>query len=178
MKCNGVLTDSYIIVAPKVTVMRIRLSFLSAFFIICLSQPALGITAPWPTTPSRTALQTPYGTLEVRSNDYVYEAHLLFDGKKVQPDIRGIINITYAYRVGETRVVLIAVDTGSTTCAVTYHWMTIRKDGYQITEPFGSCSEDIRVATRGRQFVLSTPNLHKAGVIDTWVFDGHTVRRR
>lgn len=178
MKCNRAITDGYIIVAPKVTVMRLRLSLLSAFCIVCLSQPALGMTAPWPNTPSRTALQTPYGTLEVRSSDYVYESHLLFDGKRVQPDIHGIINITYAYRVDKARVVLIAVDTGSITCPITYHWMTIRKDGYRLTEPFGSCSEDIRVATRGKQFVLSTPNLNKAGAIDTWIFDGRTVRRR
>lgn len=178
MKCNGLIKNGYMIVAPKVTVMRTRLCLLSAFCILCLSQPAIGISAPWPTTPSRTTLQTPYGTLEVRSSDYVYESHLLFDGKRVQPDIHGIVNITYAYQVGKDRVVLIAVDTGSSTCAVAYHWMTIHKGGYRITEPFGSCSEDIRVATRGQQFVLSTPNLDKAGAIDTWVFDGRTVRRR
>lgn len=158
--------------------MRIRLGLLSVFCVLCLSQPAIGTTAPWPDTPSRTTLQTPYGMLEVSSNDYVYESQLLFDGKRVQPDIRGIINITYAYRVDKARVVLIAVDTGNNTCPITYHWMTIRQDGYQLTEPFGSCSEDIRVATRGKQFVLSTPNPNKAGAIDTWVFDGRTVRRR
>lgn len=158
--------------------MRTRLNLLTAFCILCLSRPAIGTTAPWPATPSRTTLQTPYGVLEVRSSDYVYESHLLFDGKKVQPEISGIVNITYAYQVGKTRVALIAVDTGSSTCAVTYHWMTIRKAGYRITKPFGSCSEDIRVTTQGKQFVLSTPNLNKVGAIDTWVFDGRTVRRR
>lgn len=155
-----------------------HLSLLSAFCILCLSQPAVGTTAPWPNTPSRTVLDTPYGTLEVRSSDYVYESHLLLDGKPLQPDIRGIINITYAYRVNQTRVVLIAVNTGSSTCAVTYRWVTIRKDGYKVTEPFGSCSEDIRVATHGNQFMLSTPNQEKAGTVDTWIYDGHTVRRR
>lgn len=158
--------------------MRARLGLLSAFCILCLSGPAVGTTAPWPATPSRTALQTPYGTLEVHGSDYVYESHLLFNGKRVQPDIHGIINITYAYRVNDTRVVLIAVDTGSTTCSVTYHWMTIHKTGYTITESFGSCSGDIRVAARGGQFVLSTPSRDKEGVIDTWIYDGQTVRRR
>lgn len=178
MKCNGVITDGYIIVASKVTVMRTRLGLISAFCILCLSHPALGTTAPWPTPPSRTALLTPYGTLEVSHSDYVYESHLLFDGKHVQPDIHGIINITYAYQVDKARVVLITVDSGDTSCSITYRWMTIHKDGYRITEPFGSCSQEIRIATRGKQFVLSTPNLEKAGAIDTWVFDGLTVHRR
>lgn len=170
--------DGYIIVASKVTAMRIRQCLLSAFCILCLSQSAIGTTAPWPTTPLRTVLHTPYGTLEVDNSDYIYESHLLFNGERVRPDIRGLINITYAYRVDQTRVVLIAVDTGSTACIVSYHWMTITKDGYHLTEPFGSCSEEIRIATRGKQFVLSTPNMNKAGVIDTWIFDGRTVRRR
>lgn len=158
--------------------MRTRLCLLSAFCILSLSQPAVGTSAPWPDTPSRTALQTPYGMLEVHNSDYVYESYLLLDGKRVQPDIRGIINITYAYRMDDARVVLIAVDIGNSACAISYHWMTIRKNGYRVTAPFGSCSEDIRVANRGSQFTLSTPNPDKAGVIDTWVYDGRTVRRR
>lgn len=177
MKCN-VRKNGYTVVTPKVTVMRTRLCLLSAFSVLCLSRPAVGTTAPWPETPSRTALETPYGTLEVRNSDYVYESHLLLDGKKIEPDIHGIINITYAYRMDDARVVLIAVNTGSSTCTVSYHWMTIRKNGYQITAPFGSCSEDIRVANRGSKFTLITPNPDKAGVLDTWIYDGRTVRRR
>lgn len=178
MKCNGSLTSAYIIVTLKVAAMRTRLSLLFAFCILCLSQPAIGTTVDWPPTPSRTALLTPYGMLEVRSSDYVYESRLLFNGQMVEPHIHGVINITYAYRVDKARVILIAVDSGNTTCPMSYHWITINKGGYQLTEPFGSCSKDIRITTRGKRFVLSTPNPNDAGAIDTWVFDGRTVRRR
>jgi hypothetical protein len=143
-----------------------------------MSLSAAATTTPWPTPPSLTRLETPFGTLEVRETGYVYESYLTFDGKKVEPDISGLINITYAYRLNEARVVLIAVNSGSPACLVTYRWMTIRKGGYTLTEPFGSCSQDISVVTRGDRFVLRTPNKDKAGAIDTWVYDGHSVHRR
>ncbi|MBV6271475.1 hypothetical protein KVP09_00885 [Alcaligenaceae bacterium CGII-47] len=161
---------------PKATVMRTRLSLLFVFCFLC--QPVTGTTTPWPATPSHTSLQTPYGVLEVHGSDYVYESYLLFNGKRLEPDIQGIINITYAYQVGKARVILIAVDTGDSTCAISYRWMTIRQDGYRLTAPFGSCSASIRVTIHGKQFVLNTPNPDKVNAIDTWIFDGRTVRRR
>ncbi|MDN5842147.1 MAG: hypothetical protein L0H54_01700 [Alcaligenaceae bacterium] len=149
-----------------------------ALCIGCAVNPAAADSAPWPAVPSRTVLQTPYGTLSVLSNEYIYESRLTFEGKLVEPRISGIINITYVYKIADSQAVLIAVSTGSKTCEITYYWIRIDSKGYQVSEPFGSCSSEIRVDTEGAQLVLSTPSIDGADKIDTWVYDGHTVRRR
>lgn len=157
--------------------MRVFLCSL-ALYIWCVSLPVAANSAPWPAVPSRTVLQTPYGTLGVRSNEYIYESRLMFRGQPVEPRISGIINITYAYKIADSQAVLIAVDTGSISCEITYYWIRINSKGYHVSEPFGSCSPEIRVDTEGTQLVLSTPSTERADKIDMWVYDGHTVRRR
>lgn len=157
--------------------MRVFLCVL-ALCIWCAGVHAAEDSAPWPAVPSSTVLQTPYGTLSVHNNEYIYESYLMFDGKPVEPRISGIINITYDYRIADSRAILITVGTGNTDCEVTYYWIRINQRGYRVSEPFGSCSSEIRVETEGTRLVLSTPSPEDAGKIDAWVYDGHTVRRR
>ncbi len=132
----------------------------------------------WPVPPSRVALDTPYGALTVKASDYVYESVLLLDGKAVTPKIEGIVNITYAFATQKSQIALVSVNSGSYRCPVTYHWITVDKNGYIVSPAFGSCSQKIKVFTVGSKFVMETPNAQHADEIDVYTYDGKSIRRR
>jgi len=132
----------------------------------------------WPIPPSRTVLASPYGTLSVRDSAYVYESTLMLDGAEVDPLVKGLITISYAYRMKNRSIALISVDTGDTSCPIRYHWIALRKSDYRMTEAFGSCSPKIRVAAHGHTLVLETPNADDPDKIDRWSYDGRSVKRR
>lgn len=145
-----------------------------------LQTPAAAQAAPaieWPVTPAYTSLETPYGNLVIQASDYVYGATLFFDGKPTQPDIKGILNISYAYVVGKRRQILVSQDQGQTDCPVVYYWVTVDAKGYRITGPFGSCSPQIRVSTHGTSLRLETPDRLRPDKLDIWEFDGQKVRK-
>ncbi|MER1966261.1 hypothetical protein [Castellaniella sp. GW247-6E4] len=159
--------------------MRFIPGLLSAIMLCAGLAPAHSQTADlWPDPPFRNVLATPYGTLEVRTTSYVYGSALLLDGTEVEPPIEGLINISYAYRVGKRSVALISVDTGDRACPIHYHWIALDKSGHRVTKAFGSCSPKVRVSIHGRNLQLETPSADAPGKIDLWSYDGRSVRRR
>lgn len=132
----------------------------------------------WPDSPKRTTLETPYGTLAIHASDYLYGAKLTFDGAPTTPPLQGILNIPYAYVVGSKQMALVSEDKGQADCPISYYWVVITQRGYKITPPFGSCSADIRLTTRGTQLRMETPNREHAEETDIWEFDGQKVRKR
>jgi len=139
---------------------------------------ARGAQATWPVPPSRLSLSTPYGTLHVKTNDYIYESVLMFDKHAVDPKIEGIINITYAFSMPHARAALVSVNQGSYQCPISYRWVFIDKKGYTVSPPFGSCSQHIKVSADGHDFTMETPNAQKPNKIDVYIYDGKTIRHR
>lgn len=132
-------------------------------------------TSDWPSAPSRLALDTPYGNLHVSPSDYVYESRLLLGSDEIQPKIEGLLNIPYAFSSTDFHVALVSIDTGEQHCPVSYAWVMLKEEGYSITAPFGSCSEKIRVSTKGALFSVQTPNADDASKTDLYIYDGETV---
>lgn len=66
----------------------------------------------WPQPPSQLSLDSPYGTLQVSQSDYVYEAQLQLDSQIIAPELKGLINIPYAFRQSNNQTALISVDNG------------------------------------------------------------------
>jgi hypothetical protein len=150
--------------------------------ILCLA--ALGVSpvtgaAPdeWPAAPKRASLETPNGTLAIRTSDYLYGAVLTFNHTPTTPHLQGILNIPYAYNVGRRQMALISEDKGLRDCPVTYYWVVISDQGYRITPPFGSCSTNIRVVARGSHLRMETPDPKHPGQLDVWEFNGQRVRK-
>lgn len=137
-----------------------------------------GQDEPWPVAPALQSLETPHGTLSVRDSTYVYESVLQLDGEMIEPTIQGLISISYAYQIGQRNVALISVDSGDPACPVHYHWIALYKAGYQVTEAFGSCSTQIRVAAQGQTLVLETPAADNPDTIERWSYNGRTVKKR
>lgn len=134
--------------------------------------------ASWPVSPSRLALDTPYGKLHIATSEYVYESRLMIDGADVAPAVHGILNITYAYSLPKAQVALVSINTGYNTCPVAYRWVVLEASGYTVSPEFGSCSEQIKVTARGRVFTMRTPNSQKPDKIDIYTYDGKTIKRR
>jgi hypothetical protein len=132
----------------------------------------------WPVSPSRLNLITPYGTLHVATNDYVYESALRVNDTDVEPAIRGILNITYAFDMPKAQAALVSINRGNNGCPVTYRWIMLDEKGYTVSPEFGSCSERIKVTAKGRLFTMQTPNTQKPDKIDIYTYDGKTVKRR
>ncbi len=159
--------------------MRFIPGLLSVVMLCAGLAPALARAGDsWPVPPSRSVLATPYGTLAVRTTSYVYGSALTLDGAEVQPPIKGLIAISYAYRMGKRNVALISVDTGDPACPVRYHWIALEKSGHRVTKAFGSCSPKIRVTARGRTLLLETPSADDPGKTELWTYDGRSVKRR
>jgi hypothetical protein len=87
----------------------------------------------WPVSPSRMELSTPYGRLHVSASEYVYESRLLIDNDEVKPTIRGILNITYAFRRADELVALISINNGNNLCPIVYRWVILDKSGYTLS---------------------------------------------
>jgi hypothetical protein len=131
----------------------------------------------WPVSPSRMELSTPYGRLHVSASEYVYESRLLIDNDEVKPTIRGILNITYAFRRADELVALISINNGNNLCPIVYRWVILDKSGYTLSPEFGSCSEHIAVSANGRVLTMRTPSPQKPDKNDVYTYDGRTVRR-
>jgi hypothetical protein len=153
--------------------------FLAGVMLAAASMVALANSpATWPVSPSRLTFETPYGNLHVATSEYIYESRLQIDGADITPEVRGILNITYAFSLPKAQVALVSVSTGNNICPVAYRWVTLKESGYTVSSEFGSCSEQIQVSARGRIFTMRTPNSQKPDKIDIYTYDGKTIKRR
>ncbi|MGN5536370.1 hypothetical protein [Alcaligenes sp. Lyrl_28] len=132
----------------------------------------------WPQPPSQLSLDSPYGTLHVSQSDYIYEAQLQLDAQIIAPELKGLINIPYAFRQPNEQTALISVDKGLGGCSINYHWVTVSPKGYNVSPAFGSCSAQIRVRNHGRTLIMETPNQDTPGVIDEYRYDGRKISLR
>lgn len=132
----------------------------------------------WPISPSRLNLATPYGTLHIATSEYVYESALRVDDADVEPAIRGILNITYAFDMPKAQAALVSINKGNNGCPVMYRWIVLEEKGYKVSPEFGSCSDQIKVTATGRLFTMQTPSAQKRDKIDIYTYDGKTVKRR
>lgn len=131
----------------------------------------------WPVSPSRMELNTPYGRLHVDTSEYIYDSRLFVDGTEVNPAVRGILNITYAFERPKAQIALISIDNGNNACPVVYRWITLTRTGYTVSPEFGSCSDNISVSATGKFLTLKTPSSQKPDRIDIYTYDGKQVRR-
>lgn len=154
------------------------IKLLAAGTLLAWCQGAAASPAEWPVSPSRLVLPSPYGTLQVKTTDYIYESHLLLDGKEVQPHMVGLLNIPYAFTLPGKLSALISVNTGSSLCPVQYRWVTLYKGGYKVSPLFGSCSSQIKVSAIGHRFELATPSKVAPDKIDVYVYDGRKIKQR
>lgn len=163
----------------SILTMRVSLTTFIAVMVLAGSGAAGATTVPsWPESPSRLQLDTPYGELQVSSSEYVYESHLMLDLHKIQPVIKGLLNIPYAFSSPEFHVALISINIGDNDCPVKYKWIKLQKNGYAATPRFGSCSESIKVETQGTAFIVTTPNEQDPKELDTYVYDGNIVKKK
>lgn len=178
MTCNSASQSGLAVMPVQAILSRFTLGALCLAAAGALAPAAADSAGERPDTPARTSLETPYGTLAVRPSDYLYGATLTFNHTPTVPRLQGILNIPYAYVIGEREVALVSEDKGQADCQVFYYWVVMQADGYRITGPFGSCSPDIRLSTHGRWLRLETPDREKAGHTDRWDFDGNRLRKR
>ncbi len=139
---------------------------------------AVAAQTQWPTSPSRTQLPTPYGNLHVANNEYVYESRLQIDDTDVDPLVRGILNITYAFSTPNSHSALVSINTGNNGCPYTYRWVVLEKSGYRVSPEFGSCSDQIKVTAKGRRLTMLTPSAHTPDKVDMYIYDGKTLKHR
>lgn len=132
----------------------------------------------WPSAPKIIELPTAYGTLAVGESEYVYEAQLRLNGTELEPQIRGMLNISYAFSMPESEVALVSISKGSEVCPVSYRWVILKADGYKISPEFGSCSDRIKVSADTLSLTLQTPSRDAPGALDVYVYDGDTVKRK
>lgn len=159
--------------------MRILLSqFMAVGMLVCTGAAGAAAQPQWPDNPSRLQLNTPYGDLHVSSSDYVYESRLMLDDHDVEPLVQGLLNIPYAFSSPGFHVALVSINTGDNGCPIVYKWIMLKKSGYSITPDFGSCSESIQVSAQGHVFTLKTPNAQNPDKVDTYIYDGKTVRQK
>lgn len=151
---------------------------LAGFLALLGSQMVVAAQAAWPISPSRLQLPTPYGTLHVASNEYVYESSLQIDDIDVDPQVRGIINITYAFNMSASQAALVSINNGNNGCPISYRWVVLEKSGYKLSPEFGSCNEQIKVVATERYLTLRTPSPNAPGQIDVYVYDGKTIKHR
>lgn len=131
----------------------------------------------WPVSPSRLSLTTPYGRLHIDTNEYIYESRLLIDDAEVQPHVRGILNITYAFKRPDALIALVSINDGNGDCPISYRWVILKKSGYTLSPSFGSCSERIAVTAKGHKLTMRTPSAMKPDKIDVYTYDGKEIRR-
>jgi hypothetical protein len=152
----------------------------SAGFLLAIALP--GHAAPaqdkWPPLPSRLNFVTPYGTLGIKSYEYLYESRLKINDTEISPPIEGLLNITYAFSLPKAEAALVSISDGNEKCPVKYRWIILRDKGYTVSPPFGSCSTRVKVSAKGRRFLVQTPNAEKPDKIDTYIYDGKTLTRK
>ena len=134
--------------------------------------------ANWPAPPSSLVFESPYGTLSVETSEYIYESRLYLNQAPVQPALQGLLDITYAYEINDAHAALVAVSDGNAQCAVRYHWVVLKRNGYRVSPALGSCSKRIKVTAKGAQLILATPNPQDGGKVDVYTYDGNSVKKR
>lgn len=132
----------------------------------------------WPPLPSRPDFATPYGTLSIKSYEYVYEARLQIDQVEISPPVEGLLNITYAFSLPNAEAALVSISDGDPHCPFKYRWVVLDRKGYTVSPAIGSCSENIKVSVKGPRFFLETPDHQKPDKIDTYIYDGKALTRR
>ncbi len=132
----------------------------------------------WPNTPSVLDITTDYGRLNVATSDYVYESQLLWDGLELDPTLRGILNITYIFKLPESVAALISVNNGSNSCPIHYRWVILKKADAIVSPEFGSCSERIEVSATPKKLTMRTPNPTTPDKIDVYIYDGKKITQR
>jgi hypothetical protein len=132
----------------------------------------------WPPLPSRLNVVTPYGTLDIKSHGYIYEARLQIDNTEIAPPIEGLLNITYAFDLPHAKAALVSINDGSDRCPISFRWVILRSAGYTVSPAFGSCSTRIKVSIKGRRLYLQTPNYQKPDKMDVYIYDGKTLKQR
>lgn len=150
----------------------------TAAFSLSLSLSAKAAAQTWPNMPSQLSLQTPYGALQVTNSGYIYEAQLSLAAQLIEPSVKGLINMPYAFQVGDSQSVLISVDSGTGACPVSYHWLTISQQGHQLSPAFGSCNTKIRVSHRDSTLIVQTPNLEARDFIDEYHYKAGKISLR
>jgi hypothetical protein len=155
-----------------------RLQFCLVGFLMLCSMAATAKQADWPLAPSRLDLVTPYGDLHVKPSEYIYESKLLINNAEADPSIEGILNITYAFATPQAHAALISINSGDSHCPIAYRWVILDKKGYKMSPEFGSCSAQIKVSSTRHTLVVKTPNSENPSKIDTYSYDGKTVKRR
>ena len=155
------------------------LTLKALLFLLVFCGPARALPEEaWPAAPRLLELPTPYGTLAVSESEYIYEARLKLDGTELTPRISGLLHISYAFELPGRQAALVAISQGNNTCPVSYRWVVLRADGYEVSPAFGSCSENIRVSADAKHLVLDTPNPDSPDKTDTYMYDGKTITHR
>lgn len=150
----------------------------AALCLLLVGGPVSAVTQEtWPVAPKLTELTTPYGKLAVSESEYVYEARLKVNEIEIDPPVTGLLSISYAFELPDRQAALVAINSGNDSCPVSYRWVVLKADGYQVSPAFGSCSEHIQVSADARRLTLRTPNRKTPGEIDTYVFDGKEVKQ-
>ncbi len=155
------------------------LTMKALLFLLVFCGPARALPEEaWPAAPRHVELPTPYGTLAISESEYIYEARLKLDGIELNPSIKGLLHISYAFELPDRQAALIAISQGNDTCPVSYRWVVLRADGYEVSPVFGSCSENIRVSADAKHLTVDTPNRESPEKTDSYVYDGKTVKHR
>lgn len=129
-------------------------------------------TTVWPPVPSILHLPSEYGTLHIDINEYVHESTLRINNQSTNPEIQGLLNITYVFQMPDAQAALISINKGNDTCSFSYRWVILHRDSQQISPEFGSCSDKIRVSTSGKALIVETPNQVDEAKIDVYSYDG------
>ena len=87
------------------------------------------------------------------------EKALLFEGKPVQPAVTGNngLVIPALFTDGDADVVLVE-DIGGTACPALFHFVRISKQGLNVSESFGSCSDLIEIVQTQKFIQVSMPS--------------------
>lgn len=164
---------------PPDTMRRFIFAWLSLFSVLMsCGSAAMAQPQTWPPLPSRLDFVTPYGTLGIKSYEYVYEARLQIDHVEIRPTVEGLLNITYAFNLPNAEAALVSISDGDLHCPFKYRWVILNRKGYVVSPAIGSCSEKIKVSVKGQQFFLETPDHQKPDKIDTYIYDGKALTRR
>lgn len=164
---------------PPDTMRRFIFAWLPLFSVLMSCGPAaMAQPETWPPLPSRVDFVTPYGTLGIKSYEYVYEARLQIDHVEITPPVEGLLNITYAFNLPKAEAALVSISDGDLHCPFKYRWVVLDRKGYTISPAIGSCSEKIKVSVKGERFYLETPDPQKPDKIDTYIYDGKALTRR
>ena len=165
--------------ASRHSAIRPSTSLQRSIFVSLLFACAVSHAAPeanWPPPPQYSELPTPYGTLAVGPSEYIYEARLVLDGARLEPEIKGLLSILYAFSMPQSQAALVSISKGNESCPVSYRWVILKQDGYTVSPEFGSCSEQIRVSADSRKLTLHTPNPESEDLLDVYVYDGTSIK--